>query len=311
MASFFESSITTASSSRSPGKSLAGTRVRRFARSGFAESTLQEMAWHRTRSAGLRWAVAGAIVGSLAGLVAFAPAAWLARVVSSLTDNRVMLADARGTIWRGDAVAVLTGGQDSRSATSLPGRLSWSMRPAWMAMNIDAQHECCLNGVTRLRLEPGLGRMALTLLPTQGAATHGQWPAAWLAGLGTPWNTLQMGGLLSLSSPGFTMERVQGRVRFRGDAQFELAGASSRVATVPTLGSYRLQIKGDPTSGSATVNLLTTQGPLMLSGQGQWLATGLRFRGEARSAEGSEEALSNLLNIIGRRQGAVSVISLG
>jgi general secretion pathway protein N len=37
----------------------------------------------------------------------------------------------------------------------------------------------------------------------------------------------------------------------------------------------------------------------------------LRFRGEATAAEGDEGALDNLLNIIGRRQGARSVISIG
>jgi general secretion pathway protein N len=37
----------------------------------------------------------------------------------------------------------------------------------------------------------------------------------------------------------------------------------------------------------------------------------VRFRGEARAAEGSQAALDNLLNIIGRRQGERSVISIG
>jgi general secretion pathway protein N len=37
----------------------------------------------------------------------------------------------------------------------------------------------------------------------------------------------------------------------------------------------------------------------------------MRFRGEARAAEGQEAALANLLNIIGRRQGATSLISIG
>jgi general secretion pathway protein N len=37
----------------------------------------------------------------------------------------------------------------------------------------------------------------------------------------------------------------------------------------------------------------------------------VRFRGEASSAAADEAALSNLLNIIGRRNGAKSVISIG
>jgi general secretion pathway protein N len=37
----------------------------------------------------------------------------------------------------------------------------------------------------------------------------------------------------------------------------------------------------------------------------------LRFTGEASAEEGSESALTNLLNIIGRRQGGKSLLSLG
>jgi general secretion pathway protein N len=37
----------------------------------------------------------------------------------------------------------------------------------------------------------------------------------------------------------------------------------------------------------------------------------VRFRGEAVAAPGDEPALNNLLNIIGRRNGARSVISIG
>ena len=59
------------------------------------------------------------------------------------------------------------------------------------------------------------------------------------------------------------------------------------------------------------MNLTTTEGPLRLTGQGQWTDSGLRFRGEGRADSGQEEALSNLLNIIGRRQGALSVIAIG
>ncbi|MCB2019523.1 MAG: type II secretion system protein N, partial [Burkholderiaceae bacterium] len=52
-------------------------------------------------------------------------------------------------------------------------------------------------------------------------------------------------------------------------------------------------------------------GALQLSGDGSWGPGGVRFRGEARAAPSDETALANLLNIIGRRDGARSVISIG
>ena len=42
-----------------------------------------------------------------------------------------------------------------------------------------------------------------------------------------------------------------------------------------------------------------------------WVGSRLRFSGEASAEAGSEAALSNLLNIIGRRQGERSLLSLG
>ena len=283
----------------------------RFARTGFAESTLAELAWQRVRDAGWRWAVAGGVIGALAGLAAFAPAAWLASAVASASGDRLLLTDARGTLWNGSALPVLSGGPGSRDASALPGRLEWQLGLSGLGAEIRARQACCLRGEVRAMVKVGLGRLSVQLLPGE-SSTVGQWPASWLAGLGTPWNTLQLGGALRLTSPGLTVEWVQGRMRFSGEAALDVANASSRVATLDTLGSYRLTVRGNAASGdAATLSLVTIDGALRLSGQGEWTGAGLRFRGEAQAAEGSEPALNNLLNIIGRRQGARSVISIG
>jgi general secretion pathway protein N len=78
------------------------------------------------------------------------------------------------------------------------------------------------------------------------------------------------------------------------------------------MGSYRLRLQGSE-AGTPTpsLDLDTLQGPLRLSGQGQWLGQRLRFTGEALAEPDAEVALSNLLNIIGRRDGARSLLSLG
>jgi general secretion pathway protein N len=276
--------------------------------SAFAPSTLAELAWQRTRDAASHWSFWGVAAGALAGLVVFAPAAWLASGVASATGDRLLLTDARGTVWSGSAQPVLTGGPGSREAAALPGRLAWTLGWRGAGLELRARQACCINGEAVVHLRPGLGRMAATLEPSEGGWT-GRWPAGWLAALGTPWNTLQLGGLLRLSTPGLTLESVQGRWRMTGLAELDVVDASSRLSTLPELGSYRLTVQG---SGDAsTLTLGTLQGPLQLSGEGRWAPTGVRFRGEARAAEGSQAALDNLLNIIGRRQGERSVISIG
>ena len=57
--------------------------------------------------------------------------------------------------------------------------------------------------------------------------------------------------------------------------------------------------------------VFTTAGALQVTGQGQWVGPTLRFRGEAAAADDAEQALNNLLNIIGRRQGKRSIITIG
>jgi general secretion pathway protein N len=283
----------------------------RFARTGFAETTLAELAWQRVRTSANRWAGTGAALGALAALVAFVPAGWLASRVESASGSRLLLTDARGTLWNGSALMVLTGGAGSRDAASLPDRLHWRLGFAGLVPELRLTQACCLRGEVRVQVRPGWGRVAVNVLPQQ-SATIGQWPAGVLAGLGTPWNTMQIGGTLRLTSEGMAVESVQGRVRFTGEAALDIARASSRVSALESLGSYRLTLKGDANSGdAAAVNLLTVDGALRLSGSGQWTGNGLRFRGEAAAEPGSESALNNLLNIIGKRQGASSVITIG
>jgi general secretion pathway protein N len=282
-----------------------GTRADALAQ---AEAALTAQAWQRMHRASRRWALWGALVGALLALVFFAPAAWLAQAVASASNQRVLLVQARGTLWNGSAALVLGAGPDSRDAVLLPGRLQWTLRPAGLQAALQLRQDCCMEQPLLLKLQPGLGRLRATLQPPPGGRL-GQWPAAWLAGLGTPWNTLQLGGLLSMSSSGLQIEWVQGRLALQGNAQMEVLGMSSRLSTLQPLGSYRLQVQG---SGQATtLELSTLQGALQLSGQGQWAGSRLRFNGEARAAEGSEAALNNLLNIIGRRQGARAIITIG
>jgi len=283
---------------------------RPVAAAGWGESTFAEQAWGRSRGAGRRWALGGAALGALGAVVLFAPAAWLAQAVADATGQRLVLADARGTVWSGSAVVVLTGGPGSRDAASLPGRLDWTLGLRGLAFELRARQACCLNGTVALQVQPGLGRLTTRLVAAPGWT--GQWPSAWLGGLGVPFNTLQLGGIVRLVSPGLEVESVQGRWRINGSADVQLDRIASRLSTLDTLGSYSLRLNGDPSAGGAQLQLSTREGALQLSGNGSWSTAGLRFRGEARAdSDADAPALANLLNIIGRRQGARSVISIG
>ena len=283
------------------------------------ESTMEIARWDNMRKAGRRWGWWGAGLGALVGLVVYAPASWLAQGVVELSGKRLLLAESQGTIWHGDAVVVLTGGPGSRDARALPGRLNWTMRLSGLGLRLTFQQDCCIPTPVVMQVAFGMGRVKTDVRmpgagdasgPLQNAGEIGHWPAAWLGGLGTPWNTLQLAGALRLSSRDLSFEWAQGRLRIQGQADLMLENVSSRVTTLDRLGSYRLNLSGDA-QGLLQMQLNTLDGALQLSGQGGVSSGGMRFRGEARASEAERGALDNLLNIIGRREGDRSVISIG
>ncbi|MBC7702951.1 MAG: type II secretion system protein N [Rhodoferax sp.] len=261
-----------------------------------------------TRSAGLntRWAISGAALGLLLGLLAFAPAAWLGAILASATNQQLQLSDARGTLWRGDAQLVLSGGPGSQDLLALPGRLEWELSPALRGLQLSVRAACCTPQPLQLTLQPGWKRFQLLV-----ADGMSEWPAGLLAGLGAPWNTVQPQGLLQLRSEHLSVEWVDGRISVAGGARLDALGMSSSLSTLRPVGSYRLSLAGSANRAPPTLQLQTLEGSLSLVGSGQWTGAHWSFRGEASAAPEREQALGNLLNMVGRRQGVRSVISLG
>jgi general secretion pathway protein N len=200
---------------------------------------------------------------------------------------------------------------------ALPGRLQWRIRPLWTldgfpAWGMQVAHP----GVLSHPLDFHLSRSAAGwTVKLQGGDSGNvpalSAPAAWLAGLGAPWNTLQLSGRLRLD-----LEEIQwplaaaGASDARIGVRLQLLNAASRVSTLAVLGHYEFDIRGGP---QAVLTLASRPGSaLLLEGTGRWTLGGqVEFRGQASAAPGREEALSNLLNIIGRREGARSIIALG
>jgi general secretion pathway protein N len=291
-----------------------------------------------------RLAVIGAVLGLVIGSIAFLPASLLASAVASATNDQFLLAEAEGTIWSGSAITVLTGGAGSHDASVLPTRLEWTLRPRLNGLSLHLTQDCCLAHGLDLRLRRTLDAWQVdvigpderdqpTVTPAKampgqfgadaqllGAATPvGQWPMGWLEGRGFPWNTIHPGGVLTLSTHNLQFALQGGHWRTLGSAQVEIRQASSRLTTLDSLGTYRVLIQPDPSTQvrpgeGATRSLVwisTIDGALMIDGRGLIGATGFRLRAEAHAAPGSEAALDNLLNLIGRRNGASSAISIG
>ncbi len=264
-------------------------------------------------------------LGATVAVAGFAPARWLADAVAQATSQKLQLPNAQGTVWKGRADVLLTGGAGSQDQAALPGGLEWSLQPTWLGL--DAKHPPLGDGLPALRgpalaltlrapcctpeplsvwLQPSWGTLGVSV-PTHSS----QWPAALLIGLGTPWNTLQLQGTLAFHTTGLSLTVGPQTVRSQGNATLDVNNAASRLSTLRPMGSYRLQWNGGRNADDARLTLSTREGALQLQGQGHWVAGRLRFEGDAQASPGREEALANLLNILGRRQGARALIKIG
>ena len=251
-----------------------------------------------------RWAWAGALVGLVLAVLAFAPARWLAALLQQASGGHVLLLAPRGSVWQGSAQLALSGGDDSRNAQALPGALAWRLRLTWSGLALQLKADCCTPQPLELSVTPaGWGGARVALADGQS-----QWPAGLLAGLGTPWNTVQPQGQLLASTQALSAQWQQGRLTLAGSLQLDALNMSSRLSTLRPMGSYRVTLVGGAPS---TLQLNTLEGSLQLTGQGQWVGQRLRFDGLASTTPASALALSNLLNIIGRRQGATAIIKVG
>lgn len=267
-----------------------------------------------TRAPGWGWAFGPALTGALLATVLHAPAGWLAGPLTQLSQGRLELSHAEGTVWNGQAWLSLTGGAGSTDRVTLPTPLSWhwALRANGLTVNLDTA--CCVTTPVQLHWTPGWSRQTLDIGPHRS-----QWPAGLLTGLGTPWNTLQLQAQLAFQTPGMQwVLKGNGPAQGSGSATLDVVDASSRVSTVRPLGSYRLQLGWPSPSAEAaaadaspTLTLSTLQGSLLLSGEGQWVAGRLRFSGEAQAASGREDALNNLMNLLGRRANGRTLIKIG
>jgi len=266
-----------------------------------------------------RWAWTGTGLGLVLAFVTQAPAHWLTHAIEQASGERVLLQDPQGTVWNGSAQWVLNEGSLNVAATphatsptnttSLPTRLTWQLAPRVdfanlrLALSATVASACCTPQPVRVDVSPMWRGVRVQL------SDHtSNWPAAWLIGLGAPWNTVQPEGTLQLQTRSLQWTRQTGGEHLQGEAELQLQQFATRLSTLRPLGNYRVRVQG---GDAMALTLDTLEGSLQLKGSGQITNGHLRFNGEASAAPDAEAALSNLLNILGQRQGNKSILKMG
>ncbi len=249
------------------------------------------------------WWIVLAVLAALATALASLPAAWLAPVLEQQTGGRLSLGDPQGSVWRGSAFVGVAGDPDEPLVPLLPGRFRWRLSPRVLVGRVDAAVE---------------NPRALT----RPVAISGNWyrwaigdgslllPAERLAALGAPLNTVQPSGQMRLSWMQLVLARTSTGLQIDGQMQLDLTQIASALSPIKPLGAYRMRF--DWQGGAARVDLKSLSGPLLLAGQGTLADGRLQFSGQAWAAEGEEQRLAILLNLLGQRRqvGNRTVIAL-
>jgi general secretion pathway protein N len=241
---------------------------------------------------GLGWLLVVVLAIALT-VFAFLPASWLGSIVERQTGGRLTLGDAQGTLWNGSAFVGGAPGEGGAVTPLLPGRFSWRLSPLVLLGRVDM----------RLENPQALAQpVGITGSWSQWQVSAGQLllPAEGLAGLGAPLNTLVPSGVLRLSWNRLDLARQPNSVTVTGRTTLSMNDMGSRMAPIKPLGSYEMVM--DWRGQQADLVLRTVRGALLLSGNGTLQNGRLRFSGQASAADGYEETLGNMLNLLGQRR---------
>jgi general secretion pathway protein N len=241
---------------------------------------------------GLGWLVVIALAIALT-VCAFLPASWLGTMVERQTGGRLTLGDAQGTLWSGSAFVGGAPGLGGSVTPLLPGRFTWRLSPLVLVGRVDMALE---------NPQALAGPVQVTGSWSQWQVSEGQLllPAEGLAGLGAPLNTLVPSGVIRLSWNRLDLARLPSSVAVTGRTTLSMSDMGSRMAPVKPLGSYEMMM--DWRGQQADLVLRTVRGALLLSGNGTLQNGRLRFSGQASAADGYEDTLGNMLNLLGQRR---------
>jgi general secretion pathway protein N len=227
-----------------------------------------------------------AVLFYLVFLLATLPAAWFAKLATTLSRGVVVIGESRGTVWNGTGEVVVV---PRRTAHSL-GRINWQIRPLWLLAG-----RLKLDVTTKGDAVDTTARLNLGFTGVRVENLDASFPASLVGHFHAAAGFTQPTGRVRVTSSTFEVQRGA----LIGEATLAWDGAGSQFFKLERVGDYRLDLKGHGTT--ADLVLATVRGDLQLAGQGQWRADNggvLRLQGSALAA-GRQAELEPLLRLIG------------
>lgn len=246
-------------------------------------------------SAAPKWLLLGGIAAAVAlTVLAQFPLKWLQGAVSRNTHCKILLTDPMGTLWQGSTAIGFSepaiDGKSCRPALAVTERVQWNTDCSlWhFSCNVRVETPALLKPL-QVEIRPD----SVTLQDNEARL-----PAEILEVIGAPWTLLHPRADLGIRWSGlmFSHDRNTGSLRAM------LNDLSSPISQIKPLGSYEIQ--ASLSDNGLDYTLTTSKGPLLLNAQGT-LGSSATGQGQATATPEMQEALTGLLNLIGRRQGDV------
>ncbi len=241
----------------------------------------------------MRWRlVAVGVAAYTLGLLIMAPASLLDVALKQVSDGRLRLSDAQGSLWSGSGqIEVRNAGGAFSRKMGIAKTVSWRLLPGfWLGGLVNCE----------IRLDqldkPIVVAMFWSRFEVSDADLN--LPATAL-GLALPKVApLGLGGEVAIHVAHLSI----GNSAIKGHATVHWRAASSALTNVTPLGDYELNLDGNGAALRAT--LRTLKGPLQLDGQGGWAeGTTPMLQVRARIAPDQVQQLSPLLRLIAIERG--------
>ena len=230
------------------------------------------------------------------GLAKFAPATIVAQYVASKTANTILLTNAQGTIWDGNAELAINPDQAQIQEVNQPlviGQIEWNIKGSSLFLG-ELKIEFNWNKVESGLLTLSRSNMFLDKLSFD-------LPANTITTLVPSLSIAQLGGQLHISSPNFSISNLNKsniNPKFSGQILLDWQQASSPLSPINPLGRYQVHMNG--VNEQIAITVATLNGPLILEGEGTLShENGLQFNANASAVNSQKQSLTPLLHVLG------------
>ena len=214
-----------------------------------------------------------------AAVIATLPATWLSAGIERAAHERLSLRDPAGTVWRGSGRLF---GRTPSGAWLDFGAVRWTAAPRSLLAGALGM-EVAIGKRTDTSLELGLGSVTLRHLDVE-------LPGAFVAGLAPGADTVSPEGRVHILAESLRVDSAS----ILGSAEVEWRDLKIARPQAMALGSHVAHLRG--AGKSLAIELATLEGPLRVSGSGDWTrGKGLSLYGTAAPMDSAPPALAPFL----------------